>query len=379
MNGMSPHDDDFDPADLTEGTGDSPASWQPSASWESWVGDADGGESPATPDVLPDWLAGLSEEEDPQTPSGDPVSVGLVEVVPGEGAAENADPLAAAPCVAAPSEEVPAEPINPHSDAAVEDISAPQLPCEAHDVLAETPWDSAPDSPAPATEVPALVSHQKGETAEPPVDSIPPVAVIEDEEPPEPERAPVSAGTGRLESLLEEVEEDVLAEEDAFHWAAQQAPEVDPGLHAQHVVFSLAETEYAVPIGNVVEIGHPRAVTPLPQVPEWLRGLTNLRGDIISIVDLRGFLGLEPGDAGRPERMLVVHHPEDNLTTGLIVDRVLGITRLRLDAIREPSAPVAGPVAPYLRGVAEHARGLLVVLDLDRLLRSSEMRQFELV
>jgi len=145
----------------------------------------------------------------------------------------------------------------------------------------------------------------------------------------------------------------------------------------QHVIFSLAGAEYAVPIANVIEIGRPLNVTPLPNVPDWALGVANLRGEVISMIDLREFLGMGRTSYGQASRMLVARASEEDVTTSLIVDRVSGIRYLSVDEIVAPGAPIEDKIAPYLRGVCEHDGHLLVVLNLERLLLSPEMQQFE--
>jgi purine-binding chemotaxis protein CheW len=147
----------------------------------------------------------------------------------------------------------------------------------------------------------------------------------------------------------------------------------------QYIIFSLAESEYAILADNVREIGEPPNVTPVPNVPDWVLGVTNLRGDVLSLVDLRIFLDMEPTDYDEDTRVMVVHAQQDgsSVTTGLIVDLVSDIRYLPVDQITAPAAPIEDQVAPYLRGVHEHDGRLLAVLDFDRLLLSPEMRQFE--
>lgn len=145
----------------------------------------------------------------------------------------------------------------------------------------------------------------------------------------------------------------------------------------QHVIFALAGTEYAVPIANVTEIGPPLNVTPLPNVPDWILGVVNLRGDVVSMVDLRAFLGMARTNYGQTSRMLVARARQEDMTAGLIVDRVSGIRFLPMEQIGAPSAAIEDQVAPYLRGVYEHDGRLLVVLDFDKLLLSPEMQQFQ--
>ncbi|MDH4318770.1 MAG: chemotaxis protein CheW, partial [Desulfobulbaceae bacterium] len=90
----------------------------------------------------------------------------------------------------------------------------------------------------------------------------------------------------------------------------------------QFIIFTLAGTEYAVPAANVTEVAEMLRITPLPNVPHWLKGVANLRGDIISIVDLRTFLKLESGEETINKRLLITRAGEAEIVVGLVVDRV---------------------------------------------------------
>jgi purine-binding chemotaxis protein CheW len=181
-----------------------------------------------------------------------------------------------------------------------------------------------------------------------------------------------------LDELMATIDEEV---EEAFGPGAMAdlapAKPVEASGEEQHIIFTLSDTEYTVSIANVLEIGRPMVVTPVPNVPDWVLGIANLRGDIISIVDLRAFLGMERISYGQASRMLVAQARQEDMTTGLIVDRVNEIRYLSLDRIGAPAGPIADQVTPYLCGVYEHDGRLLAVLDFDRLLLSSEMQQFE--
>ena len=162
----------------------------------------------------------------------------------------------------------------------------------------------------------------------------------------------------------------------------------------RHLLFSLAGTRYAVRLDHLVELGLPPATAMLPNVPSWLRGVANLRGDILAVVDLAEFFGLEPAApaagspaaaAGSPAaatgspaavaRLLVVRAGRDEVTAGLLVDGVHGL--VGLEPPRPPTAEVADRVAPYLTGVSEHQDRLVAVLDLERFFASPEVRLFE--
>src|SRR5260370_28635028 len=155
------------------------------------------------------------------------------------------------------------------------------------------------------------------------------------------------------------------------------SPEEAPGVPADRasarettgerfILFSLGDAHFAVPIENVLEIAALQDLTPLPNAPDWMAGVANRRGDVVSIVDFRAFLGLGPAGPAPRRRTLIVPASRDEMTTGLVVDQVRQICRLAADKIRPPAGPLEGPFASYLRGVAEHKGRLLIVLDLDR-------------
>jgi len=108
----------------------------------------------------------------------------------------------------------------------------------------------------------------------------------------------------------------------------------------------------------------------------WVRGVTNLRGDILSVIDMRAFLGLDAAPL-QSARMLVVRLLDEDFSAGLLVDSVDRIVAVSPDDIRSPESRLEGPLAAYLTGVCVIGDGVVAVLDLDRLLRSPDFRQFE--
>lgn len=144
----------------------------------------------------------------------------------------------------------------------------------------------------------------------------------------------------------------------------------------EHVVFTLAGTDYALPISNVLEIGRPLSITPVPNVADWILGVANVRGDIVSMIDLRQFLGLSRGDQGPNGRLIVVRGTAEEVVVGLRVDQVKGICGVKPEAVLPPTSLTESGVTPYLRGVTERNDRLLAVLDLDRLLAPQEERAF---
>ncbi|MEZ4514092.1 MAG: chemotaxis protein CheW [Chloroflexota bacterium] len=155
----------------------------------------------------------------------------------------------------------------------------------------------------------------------------------------------------------------------------------------QYVIFTLAGNKYAVPAANIREVGDINYITPVPNVPDWLLGITNLRGDILSLVHLNTFLGLSKNgheylynNPSEVEMMVVQSEQEATaITTGIVVDEVSDIRDLALERVRVPTAPINNQLGTYMSGVYEENGQMYILLDLERLLTSPEMWQFEAI
>jgi purine-binding chemotaxis protein CheW len=152
----------------------------------------------------------------------------------------------------------------------------------------------------------------------------------------------------------------------------------EPGQTAgrQHVIFTLDSTDYAIPICNVLEITRPLAVTPLPNLPEWALGISNYRGEIVSVVDLRRFFGMPTADNLRAGRLLVVRSLREDIQVGLVVDDVREVVELP-EVTELSNTESLETVAQFVLGVLERQEQVLVLLDPERLMLSPTLRQFE--
>ena len=137
----------------------------------------------------------------------------------------------------------------------------------------------------------------------------------------------------------------------------------------QLVVFQLAGEAYGVEITTVREIITMQPVTPIPRTPEFVRGIINLRGRVIPVVDLRRLLSLAQGDAGRETRIMVVE--VGTRTVGCIVDAVKEVLTIS-DEVIEPPTGAAGPEGEYLKGIAKVGDSLVILVDLQRVLAADE-------
>ncbi len=185
-------------------------------------------------------------------------------------------------------------------------------------------------------------------------------------------------------TVLETLIENIDATFEATPNLATLTPAESPiparatGAIEQLIIFSMRGTDYATALSNVIEIERPPAVTSVPNMPDWVMGVTNLRGDIVSLVDLRAFLGI--GQAGYlpTARVLMMQSRSAEVTIGMYVDQVVGVRSVPLDEIKPPTASIEDRLAPYLQGIYEHTGRMIVVLDFNKLLLSPEIRRFEI-
>jgi purine-binding chemotaxis protein CheW len=140
----------------------------------------------------------------------------------------------------------------------------------------------------------------------------------------------------------------------------------------QLVVFDLAGESYGLSIAAVQEIVRMQHITKVPRAPEFVEGVTNLRGRIIPVLNLRYRLGLASEDNSGSARIVVVQISTH--TVGLIVDAVSEVLMISSDAIEPPSPVVKSVDSMFLRGVARVGERLILLFSLDSLLSIAETK-----
>jgi len=137
----------------------------------------------------------------------------------------------------------------------------------------------------------------------------------------------------------------------------------------QLVLFELGGEAYGVPVLVVEEIIRYQDITAVPHAPEFVKGVINLRGRIIPVLDLRERFRMPSAEAARETRIVVVEAA--GATVGLIVDSVDEVRNLPQDSIEPPSPIVTTVDSDFLLGVGRLPEGdgeqrLVILLDLDR-------------
>ena len=142
------------------------------------------------------------------------------------------------------------------------------------------------------------------------------------------------------------------------------------------------ETEYATfyvnglwmaaDIIQIQEINRNLEMTPVPHAPECVRGVVNLRGEVVTVLDLRTILGFESAEITDDCRNVIVVSGGEHI--GLLVDRVGDVVHTRPDQLSPPPANVQGVEARFFLGVHQADEDLLAILDISQVLENDEER-----
>jgi len=136
----------------------------------------------------------------------------------------------------------------------------------------------------------------------------------------------------------------------------------------QLITFKLGENVYAVDVRHVREVVSLRKIVKLPRAPPYIEGIMNLRGRIVTLVNLASYLGVDgyndPGKTGKGK--VLIFTLDNNRDLGFIVDHVLGVLRVKRNSIEKP----ASATDPSLDGVIKtDDGGIIIVLNIPHLVK----------
>jgi len=135
------------------------------------------------------------------------------------------------------------------------------------------------------------------------------------------------------------------------------------------IAFDLGNELYGVNIGYVSSIMQPRSVMPLPNVPDFVLGLINLRGSLLPLIDLRVKFNLDIQPLNDDSRVVILE--SGNYRVGLLVDKVWELLRMDADAFQPAPADVAKIDKDYFLEVCPVEERMLIVLDIAVLLNDT--------
>jgi purine-binding chemotaxis protein CheW len=155
----------------------------------------------------------------------------------------------------------------------------------------------------------------------------------------------------------------------------QAQSKVDTNEILQLVSFKIANEEFGVDILNVQEINKMTQITKVPNAPDFVEGVINLRGRVIPIIDLRTRLKLEKKQHDKDTRIIVVEI--SNKTVGFIVDAVNEVLRIPTSIIEPPPQLATGIDSDFIRAVGKLEDRLLILIDLEKVLTEKDKEQLQ--
>ncbi|NEV60515.1 chemotaxis protein CheW [Thiorhodococcus minor] len=150
----------------------------------------------------------------------------------------------------------------------------------------------------------------------------------------------------------------------------QEAQDTNRGTSSAYVTFSLADETYAIDVLQVQEVLKMTEIAPVPGVPDYILGIINLRGDVVTVIDGRRRMSLpsrEPDDASR---IVVIDAGQQNV--GILVDSVAEVVQISPDAVDPAPAVGNDQTSRFILGVTSTDEGLTILIDLNKLLSDEE-------
>ena len=141
----------------------------------------------------------------------------------------------------------------------------------------------------------------------------------------------------------------------------------------QWVTFRLGEETYGVNVMQVQEVLRMTEIAPVPGAPDYVIGIINLRGNVVTVIDTRKRFGLQAKEMDDSTRIVIIE--SENQVVGILVDSVAEVVDLRASEIE--TAPNVGTdeSSKYIQGVSSQRQELLILVDVDKLLTDDEWQE----
>jgi purine-binding chemotaxis protein CheW len=142
--------------------------------------------------------------------------------------------------------------------------------------------------------------------------------------------------------------------------------EVEDSIKDQYLTFEIDGEDYGVEIANVKEVIVMQPITKVPDMPEYIEGITNLRGDLIGVLDVRKRFGKMPKEHDDETCIIVIMYGD--FTLGLIVDAVKETATIQEEFISPPPSAKLNHVNHYIRNIGQMGDEVKLLMDLERFL-----------
>lgn len=151
---------------------------------------------------------------------------------------------------------------------------------------------------------------------------------------------------------------------------------VEEGTH-QFLTFHLDKEQYAADVSRVREVLELMPLTRLPRMPEYMKGVINIRGNVVPVVDLRQKFGMSEVERSVDTSIIVmdVGSSDERLTVGCLADSVEEVVDIQPESVNPPPSFGTKVEAEFIDGIAERDDQFVIILDIDKVFRSEELQE----
>ncbi|MCG8696564.1 MAG: chemotaxis protein CheW [Bacteroidales bacterium] len=142
-----------------------------------------------------------------------------------------------------------------------------------------------------------------------------------------------------------------------------------------YLVFKIGDEEFAANAGKVQRILEMQEITTVPQAPVYMKGVINLMGRVLPVIDSRLKLGMPPKETDTNTCIIVLEINKDNelVETGLIVDNVQSVIEIQKDEVKDPPSIGMNINVDYIQGMVEQDNKFIMLLNVDKVLSTGEI------
>ena len=145
----------------------------------------------------------------------------------------------------------------------------------------------------------------------------------------------------------------------------------------QWVTFQLDRETYGINVMQVQEVLRYTEIAPVPGAPDYVLGIINLRGNVVTVIDTRSRFGLQPAEVSDNSRIVIIE--AEKQVIGILVDSVAEVVYLRASEIDVAPSVGTEESAKFIQGVSNRDGELLILVDLNRLLSDEEWDELNLL
>jgi len=158
---------------------------------------------------------------------------------------------------------------------------------------------------------------------------------------------------------------------------ATMTPKTTSHKQGKYLTFSIGEEEYGLEILKVREIIGYMDITPVPQTPALVKGVINLRGQVIPVIDLRSKLGMQTAEVTEETCIIVVEVMRDGQRndTGIVVDRVQEVLYITGEQIQDTPEFGASVDTDFILGLGKVGQSVKILLDIDKVLCDADLNE----